>query len=247
MIIICGGGMSLGMVRSLAGINYNRLYYSHYDLKENNRRLVDLKDKFCGQRCFLIGSGPSISKTKMSLLNGEIKAGMNMLYKSGIETDLYFIVGKNILRKFHEEVLELNTMLFIGGAAGRWVLKNLVTDKPLILREFGEINIWKNISLDISKGVRGGLGVSHVALQALLYLGFDEVYLLGHDCDYNTDGQYFFDKGTETYDRDWKTIFNNYAVINDTYERLGKKVYNSTVGEKLEVFERKPLEEIKWQ
>ena len=152
-----------------------------------------MKDKYKGQRCFLIGNGPSMKKTNLKLIDGEMKAGMNLLYKSGIKTDFHFIAGYRIPMNKTDEIQQLNneTTLFLACSAGRWWLKNMKTVPPLILQDFGEIDTWKDFPLDITRGIRGGQTVSAVALQALLYLGFKEVYLLGHDCDYTSNGQYF--------------------------------------------------------
>lgn len=240
-------------LKSIAGITYNKFFYKTHQLKSNEDRLIKLKDSYKGKRCFVIGSGPSIKKTDLSLIDNEIKIGLNMLYKSGIKTDLYFIIGFRIMKNV-EEILKLNN-LFLGGSAGRWYLKNHAKIEPIIrknhykephvLKEFGEISIWKDISLDITKGLRGGYSVSFVALQTLLYMGFKEVYLIGHDCDYQINGQYFYNKSDIGYDRDWSTIFDNYKVVKRFYENAGSKIYNATVGGKLAVFERKSLDEIK--
>ena len=244
----------MSKLQSVAGITYNKLFYATHPTRTYDKRLQTLKDAYKGQRCFLIGSGPSIEKMDLSLIENEITVGLNMLYKTGIKTDFYFVIGYRIMR-YIEELLKLEN-LFLGGSAGRWYLKHLSTVKPLIkqhnytepyvLKEYGEIGVWDDISLDITKGLRGGSGVSFVALQTMLYLGFKEVYLLGHDCDYRAQGQYFYDKSDIGYERDWEQIFNNYKIVKKYYERQGSKIYNATVGGKLDVFKRKSLKEIAW-
>lgn len=240
-------------LKSIAGMAYNKFFYTTHPLKGNNNRLEKLKDIYKGKRCFIIGSGPSIEKTDLSLIDKEITIGLNMLYKSGIKTDLYFIIGYRIMKNI-DDVLKLDN-LFLGGSAGRWYLKNyakiapIIKDKhykePYLLKDFGEISVWKDISLDITKGLRGGLSVTFVALQTLLYMGFKEVYLIGHDCDYQKNGQYFYNKSDIGYSRDWSTIFENYKIVKKFYEANGSKIYNATVGGKLEIFERKTLDEVK--
>jgi hypothetical protein len=44
---------------------------------------------------------------------------------------------------------------------------------------------------------------------------------------------------------DWEKLFKTYEVCKRVYEEDGRKIYNATVGGKLEVFERVKLEDLK--
>jgi hypothetical protein len=43
-------------------------------------RLAALKDAHRGERCFLIGNGPSLKQTDLSLLKNEFTIGTNRIY-----------------------------------------------------------------------------------------------------------------------------------------------------------------------
>jgi len=239
--------LKMKKIKSIAGICRNKCFYAMHDLDENDDEIRKLKNSYKDKRCFLIGSGPSINKTNLKLLDNEIKVGLNLIYKTGMKFQLYFVVGNKIPKNNTNDLLDLTdeTQLFLGCSAGRWWLKNMEhIFPPYILRDYGELHVWDNFPLDITKGVRGGHTVTSIALQTLLYLGFKEVYLLGHDCDYRTNGLYFNDNRDIGYDRDWDIIFKSYEVIRRIYERQGAKIYNSTIGGKLEVFERIDLNEV---
>jgi len=234
-------------LRSSIGILGNKLFYALYDLSGNDEQLRLMKDKYKGKRCFLIGGGPSMDKINVSLLKGEYTAGLNMLYTSGIKTTFYFICGYKILWDKGKDVIK-QPNLFLGTTAGRWFLKNMNdfpdANTPYILKDRGEISVWNNVIHDITKGVRGGNGVSFVALQVLLYMGFKEIYLLGHDCDYSGDKQYFFKNISVCTERPWDKLFKNYEIVKKEFERKKCHIYNATPGGKLEVFDRVKLEEV---
>jgi len=57
--------------------------------QDSIRRLTALKDKHRGERCFIIGNGPSLRNTDLSCLRNEYTFGMNRIYlisrKSGLK------------------------------------------------------------------------------------------------------------------------------------------------------------------
>lgn len=247
-----GGNMSTRKVRSTLGILKNKLFYERYSffLEKNKKRLANLYDIHHGQRCFLLGTGPSINTVDLNLLCDEITIGQNMIYKKHFKTNYYFIAGYRILENHYDDICYLPTNMFYACSAGRWYLKNKIKDKPsdnnpYILPDFGEISVWNDISTDITKGVRGGSAIACISLQALYFMGFKEVILLGFDCNYTKpSGEYFYTNKTSTYTRDWNKVFNNYITINNYYEADGRKIYNATKDSTLDVFEKKTLEDI---
>ncbi len=48
--------------------------------RESISRLAALKDKYRGERCFIIGNGPSLRETDTSKLKDEFTFGMNRIY-----------------------------------------------------------------------------------------------------------------------------------------------------------------------
>lgn len=244
-----GGGMSMGKIRSLGGIIYNSLFFDLYNHKDP--RLELQHNAYKGQRCFIIGSGPSINKTDLSLLKNEITVGLNLSYDK-IKTDMHFVIGWRI-PMFKPEIYNIPN-LYLGGSAARWYLKHKteITEmlqkknisKPHLVKEAGELYVWNKFHRNILKGVHGGQTVTAFALQVLLYLGFSEIYLLGHDCDYNTHGQYFYNDNKSGYDRNWEIIFKSYDVIDKQSREWNQRIYNCTIGGNLEAFERKKLEDI---
>jgi len=236
----------------------NLKYHKDFDNSNDyiNSHFKEIKDN----RCFIIGTGPSLNKTNLSLLKNENLIGVNTLYnglkKFDIKPKYWCMADQGILKSYYKQILGLDTTLFIAETAMRDFLKNkkkylpYVKKQPLVLKDLGSMNIWNKFGKDITKGVYSGCTVVIQCIQIAYYLGFKEVYLLGCDCDY-TKGHYFhggthdFVSGDPFEDKKQRNyLMGAYEICKKTFENDGKKIYNATVGGKLEVFERKSLEEI---
>ncbi len=236
----------------LSCINLRPKEYVYY--RHNSHKLKKFKDIHKEQRCFIIGTGPSLDKTNLSLKDGII-FGVNTLYrglkKFGINCDYYAISDALVWRKHFRGILELNTTLFVGDKAGKDYLSNLSfykkfqKNRPFIVRNLGEMQSSDSFSKDLSIGTYwGSTIIIDICLQAAYYMGFKEVYLLGCDCDYT--GLHRFD-GLPTENiiqEDWPKLFALYEICKKVYESNGREIINATVGGKLEIFKRKKLEEI---
>lgn len=226
-------------------------------LDQQEKKLSELKNKHIGQRCFIIGTGPSLNKTNLDLLKGEILIGVNTLFNIFDKHDIickYWSVSDGVVfKKHHKKLLGLDTTLFLSETAAseflnhkKYYLKES-KEKPFVLRINGPMDIWNKIGKDITKGVYGGATVTIQSLQVAFYLGFKEVYLLGCDCDYS--GIHRFD-GSKTDNLrgmaagETKKVFSAYKICKKIFEDNNRKIYNATVGGKLEVFKRKSLEDI---
>lgn len=240
------------------------IYYRHKEtLKESEKRLWELKNKHKGQKCFIVATGPSLKKTDLSFLKNEIIFGMNTLYKAldrFESTPLYWgVIDENVFEEHHKQILQLDATIFISGDAGRYFLKNknkflkMAKNEPIIIRSRHDMYVWKKISKDVLKGINGGRTVTiDICIQMAYWMGFSEVYLIGCDTDYTKD--HHFDgkrhihqvsKGSPwTNKMDLKRVLESYEICKKEFEQDGRKIYNATVGGKLEVFERKSLEEI---
>ena len=107
-----------------------------------------------------------------------------------------------------------------------------------------------DFSKDLTVGSGGtGTVVIDIALQAIYYMGFEEVYLLGCDCDYTREhhfhGEPMWDPNIQkVMDRFTDMVFPAYEITKQAFEEDNRKIINCTVGCKLEIFERARLEDI---
>jgi len=238
---------------------------TNYILQKKYNQYTDtikkLHNQHKGDRCFIIGTGPSLNKTNFSFIKNEILFGVNTLYrgleKYNIDCKYWCIGDEQLFDSIYKELLGVDTTLFLAGYAGRHYLKNqshyrtYEKNKPILLKRIGDIH--KNPVKDALKGLYSGGTVMIESLQIAYHLGFDDVYILGCDCDFS--GQFHFDgeqhkhtsgKTQEEINSEklWKRIFNAYKICRKMFEEDGRTVYNATVGGKLEVFKRKGLEEV---
>lgn len=238
-----------------------RNYYLHdkrYD--RYAPKIKQLKNIHEGERCFIIGCGPSLNKTNLDYIKNEIVFGVNGLFKAmekyGFSCTYYAISDHIVWHQLYQHILSLDTQLFIGGYAGKEYLSHIQRynhiekHPPILLKNIWLLRYsgWKDKSL-INGTYAAHQIIADIPLQLAYYMGFKEVYLLGCDCDYS--GKHHFDgekrksdpqsKYSEGY---WNEVFEEYRIIKKAFDKDGRTVYNSTVGGQLEVFERKSLEDI---
>ena len=227
--------------------------------KYSVHRIKKFKNIHEGQQCFIIGTGPSLNKTNLSLLEDKIVMGVNTLYnglpKFGINCKYYCVSDVVVWKNHYRKILDLDTVLFLSGEAGedyiakRTYYSNYRKDRIYVIKRKDDSQYLTSISKDITQGAYwGGTVIIDVCLQLAYYMGFKNIYLLGCDCDYS--GIHRFD-GTMTDELrgpgasgEWEGIFKSYKICKRTFEEAGRRIVNCTVGGKLEVFEREKLEDV---
>ena len=79
--------------------------------------LAELKDMHRGQRCFIIGNGPSLKVTDLSKLRNEHTIGMNRIYmlfsELGFSTSYYLSVNSLVIEQCAEDIRKLSAPKFI--------------------------------------------------------------------------------------------------------------------------------------
>lgn len=223
----------------------------------------ELKDVHKGQRCFIIGTGPSLNYTRFDLIKDEILFGVNGLYDGlhtfGIACRYYGVADDAVLRipKMRNAIFGLMTTLFLSTSACNYYRDNTRLFRrynldPILLPRLPEelSAAGSSFSEDISKGTYWGQTVIFdVCLQVAYYMGFDKVYLLGCDCDYDSASSFNGDTSVNPKQGgaagDWSRVFRAYETAKKVYEAAGKEIVNSTVGGNLEIFRRESLEELR--
>jgi len=221
-------------------------------LKTSRIRAGAFKNIHRGERCFVLGTGPSLNYTNLDLIKDEIIFGVNALYKGfdkfNIKCKYYAVTHPGI--RYFQEIMKPWTTVFISGCLGAEyiALSPIIPlpNPPIILPLNGYLFEDENaFALDITKGLANGWTViTDVCLQVCLYMGFDEVYLLGCDWDYETEGKHFCDGGAMCDPRFLERTKISYEVCKKWFEHFGKKIYNATPNSKLDVFEHVKLEDI---
>lgn len=240
-----------------------------YRYTEDSAFVRNLKDSCPGGRCFIVGNGPSLRVEDLERLKSEICFASNRIYalydKTDWRPDYYLSIDKRIIRMEAETMAELkDSVKFIANAGGiknmdsRHGVHRLVMKENCVVRK--ENFRQKSVAEDVSRYVSNTLSVTCTAMEMAIYMGFREIYLLGIDhtfsVEINRDGSKTLNPGVKNRFEgaenkkdclNWAYIEAStgcYQVYKDYADRHGIKIMNATRGGKLEVFERKNLDEI---
>lgn len=216
------------------------------------RRMSALKDKHQGERCFIIGNGPSLNETDLSLLEHEVAFGLNRIYllfdHLGFATTYYVCVNKLVIEQCAEEILRhVPCPKFIG-----WHSRDLISFTDDMMFVLGGQQSPRFLTR-IARGVWEGATVTYVALQMAYYLGFERVILVGVDHSFKTKGKphetvvsrgddpnhfspKYFGEGFRWQLPDLATSELAYRMAQEEFDRAGREIVDATIGGKLNVF-----------
>jgi hypothetical protein len=238
----------LKRIKDEAEFHLRYLFLNKY-FDEYEGRIENLKGIHSGERCFIVGTAPSLRQTNLSLLKGEVVFGVNSLYKAmnDFSCKYYAFSDMAVWKKHWGNVSILDTTVFLASGVARNYAKKGSDDNVIPLRTKGYMSVSDEFSADISKYVVGGHTViADVCLQVAYYMGFKEVYLLG--TDFSNLGTRFDGSKTENKKAiglsDVDRIFYCLEVCKKFFEEHNRHIYNATPGGALNVFERRALEDI---
>jgi hypothetical protein len=238
--------------------------------KEILEKNLKFKDIHKGERVFILCTGPSIAQMDLKKLANERVIATSRFYlhkdceliapeyyciprfepevKNTVDVEMLKAIGENFPKSelfFHYEQKELIDKL--GVYNNHFV--NYVNYTYLPNYENGDI--------DLTKLILGPQSVSIMALQIAIYMGFDEIYLIGteHDTLSTKEYKHFYDEKDDSISKVLKTaddftfgysnllwclnnLWEQYKVIKKMAERKNIKIYNATIGGCLDIFER---------
>lgn len=221
--------------------------------------LMELKNRYSGERCFIIATGPSLTTADILKLKNEFTFSMNAMClkydELGWSPTFYGIQDEKVFNAVKTHINE-------GDVKYRFVdsyyRKDNCSDPNWIY--FPRNCVYNSYNAYINKIyyskfsdnpvsiVYDGFTIVYSLIQIAVFMGFKEIYLLGCDCNYNDDPQkrYFVDHGVldKTYKEAGNRMIACYPVAKKYADEHGIKIYNATRGGMLEVFERVDLDEI---
>jgi hypothetical protein len=219
--------------------------------RDSMKHLSTLKDKHLGERCFIIGNGPSIKQTDLTRLKGEFTIGQNRIYlafeEMGFPVSYYLSVNDLVVEQCAAEILALHMPRFVSWRARRW----LQPQENLFF--IHTTYTGQKFATDIRERVWEGGTVTYTSLQVAYFLGFSQVILIGVDHNYVTQGKPnetvvsqgddpnhfhpgYFGKGFRWQLPDLVQWEDAYRLARRTYESSGRQVLDATIGGKLTVF-----------
>lgn len=222
----------------------------------NLSKIEQHKNKFKNKRCFIIGNGPSLRVEDLEKLDSEVTMASNSMYilfdKTNWRPSYYFCQDPVMLTKIIKNIRKIKCTKFIGSTG-----KFKHTDKNAAYYKIDSENYYNGdkpkFSDDVSNIVYDGFTVTYSMLQFAMYMGFEEIYLLGIDFNYIINDKNQIDKESYPDERMATNVGGNpdieynlsaYEEANRYANEHGVKIYNATRGGKLEVFDRVNFDEL---
>lgn len=241
----------------------------NFEKTKYGKAIKSLKDSHKGEKCFIIGNGPSLSADDLNRIqdSGIPTFAMNRVFKFFSQTKwrptYYISEDILILKDTVSDVEQISAKIKFIPVNLNWYEGIDVKDAQYFWMDYNsEMKDTFGLSLDCAHSVRCRGTVTTTCIQFAIYMGFTEIYLLGIDHNYSKsidmNGNVIEDKSVkdyfvDNYDSDIKD-----QVVHDMraptlafcdVEQLSRKlgtfrVFNATRGGKLEVFERVSFDEI---
>ncbi len=220
----------------------------------NRRKIASFQARHAGERCFILGNGPSLRRTDLSLLKDEITIGLNRIYllyeETGFQTDYLVSVNDLVLEQCADEMAGLQLPKFI-----TWRSRRFFADDPNTIFLDTDFTGEENFSGDLTGRLFEGYTVTYVALQLAFYMGCDPVILIGVDHSFQSKGKpnttvvsagddpnhfapNYFGKGFRWQLPDLQGSERAYWLAKEAYERAGRQVLDATVDGQLTIFSK---------
>jgi len=253
-----------GLFRGL-GITNNR----------NTKAFAAYKDKYKGERCFMVGNGPSLTLTDLDNIRNEYSFCCNLIYKIFDLTlwrpKFYCITDLVFTSTIAKELAENITVPFFTTKRSFKALK--VKPKQSVY-----VNSVKKDDYRVHGNMKqyyipANATVMTFMIELAMYMGFKEIYLVGVDCSngfVGKDSHFIEDYENDAmmqieYKRAGRALGNKhltleefgkyrtdramfaYAKLRKYADKHGIKIYNATRGGYLEEFERVNLDDLEFK
>lgn len=157
---------------------------------DDRQRLRALKNKYKGERIFIVGNGPSINRMPLHLLKDEFTFGVNRIYllydRITWRPTFYTANDWRVVPDVADEINALTGSTFFFDQRFRGLLRE---GSDVYFYEHagapsGAAVAERGFSYDLGHGARGAGSVIGSAIQIAFHLGFDPIYLIGCDLGY---------------------------------------------------------------
>jgi len=240
-----------------------------HGLNANDQAMLALEGRHKGRRCFIIGNGPSlkIQDLQKLFIQGADSFAFNKIYLAFSETDFrptyYLIEDRLVMQNIKEKVYSLEPFVKFFPYDYRYLFPHLPNTYFFYME-----NRFRGSKKPICFSPHPfsiclGETVTYSALQLAVFFGYNPIYLIGVDFSFtiekgNKDQNMILQKRGQInhFHPDYRPEGENWYAPDLTYQlhaymaakayakKNGIEIYNATRGGKLEVFERRDLDEI---
>lgn len=229
--------------------------------RKSIRSLNRYRDIHTGERCFIIGNGPSLKNTDLSYLEKEYSFGMNRIYlmfpELGFSTTYYLSINSLVIEQCAKDILALQIPRFLSWRSRGFIKDTLNEDNELPsnppLSFLHTTYTGQKFAKDAAGRLWEGATVTYVAMQLAFFMGFKQVVLIGVDHSFSTKGKpnttivsggddpdhfdnNYFGKGFRWQLPDLDTSEIAYRKAKENFEAANREIVDATIGGKLTVF-----------
>lgn len=152
----------------------------NFPIHSNEKKILNLKDKYKSKRAFIIGNGPSLKISDLDQLQNEITFAANKIYLAYNETKwrptFYSIEDDLVMHEIYDNTVTLKGSTIILPTKDYKQINNALY-YPL-RKNYG------GFSNNILEGLYPGHTVTYTMMQMAVYMGIEEIYLIGIDFSY---------------------------------------------------------------
>ncbi len=241
---------------------------AHFERTKYGKKLKKLENSHTGERCFVVGNGPSLTVADLELIarNNIDTFATNRIFKLFNQTNwrpTYYVSEDILLMQDAQEIIhDMDVTKRFIPINLKWYEGVEIDNADWYLEEYNDpMESTFGLSTDISKKIKCRGTVTTSCLQIALYMGYSEIYLIGVDHNFakmfDKNGNVVVDETIKNHfseDYDKGIVDQGFQVDSATEgyldaDRLSRKkgnsrIFNATRGGKLEVFERVDIDKL---
>lgn len=230
--------------------------------------VAKFKDRHAGERCVVIGNGPSLNKLDLKAIANETTFGVNSIYladeQMGFVPTYYMVEDTMVMKENVHDILAypVEQKFFPSRYAEHFGADpegvTFFEMDGSFYSEGSAVFGVPRFSDDYAMRGYCGQSVTILNLQLAFHMGFAEVYLIGMDFSYTIpdsalrDGNHitsteddpnhfhpkYFGAGKTWKDPKLDRVLASYQMAKRVYEQHGREIINATAGGALELFRR---------
>lgn len=227
--------------------------------RQSHQRLKEMTGRHAGERCFIIGNGPSLVHTDLGRLRGEYTFGLNRGYmlfdRIGGPTTYLVAVNRHVVEQFGADLVAAGPTIFISWRSRRHVPHG---GDVVFVRRAPSFTFSQDVA---RSGAWEGATVTYMAMQLAFHMGFRQVVLIGVDHSFATTGPpnqlvtsggadlnhfdpNYFGIGVKWQLPDLEMSERAYRLARERFVGDGRTIVDATVGGMLTVFPKVDFESI---
>lgn len=225
-----------------------------------------LRNRYKGQRCFVLGNGPSLKVADLELLKNEVTFAANKIYLCFDETDwrptFYSVEDLLVAQTCRAEILAVDrTTKIFADHMLPYLPRQANHHYARWLPPMDNRSPFREFSTDLTKGICWGSTITYSMLQMAVHMGFSEIYILGLDHSYvepktKQDGALVSEGEVNHFHPEYRKpgerwhypvldrLEHSYQFAKDYCDAIGVRVYNASRFSKLDTFPRANLDEV---